>query len=106
MPCDPDRLRSIIAAQLGAGKLIVVSNREPYVHSRRGDAIRVTAPAGGLVTALDPVLRTCGGTWVAHGGGDADRAVVDAHDRVAVPPDRPRYTLRRVWLTEAEEQAY
>jgi alpha,alpha-trehalose-phosphate synthase [UDP-forming] len=106
VPSDADRLRDVISAQLWTGKLIVVSNREPYVHTRRGDAIRVSAPAGGLVTALDPVMRTCGGTWVAHGGGDADRAVVDAHDRVAVPPDRPRYSLRRVWLTEAEEQAY
>jgi alpha,alpha-trehalose-phosphate synthase [UDP-forming] len=106
VPCDPDSLRTIVAAQLGRGKLIVVSNREPYVHSRQGDAIRVTAPAGGLVTALDPVMRTCGGTWIAHGSGDADRAVVDAGDRVAVPPDRPRYALRRVWLTEEEEQAY
>ncbi len=63
-------------------------------------------PASGLVTALDPVMRACGGTWVAHGSGSGDRATSDAAGRVAVPPDEPSYTLRRVWLTDREEEGY
>jgi trehalose-6-phosphate synthase len=59
-----------------------------------------------LVTALEPVLRACDGTWIAHGSGDADMQTVDQHDRLRVPPDDPHYTLRRVWLTKDEEEGY
>lgn len=83
-----------------------MSNREPYIHSYEGDEIRCLRPASGLTTALGPVMQTCGGVWVAHGGGTADRATVDDCDRVAVPPEDPSYTLRRVWLTKDEEQGY
>ena len=87
--------------------MIVVSNREPYSHDF-GDngAIEVQVPASGMVTALEPVMRACSGTWVAHGSGTADRETVDRSDRVRVPPDDPSYTLRRVWLSEAEEQGF
>ena len=68
--------------------------------------VEVRRPASGLVTALEPIMRTCSGTWIAHGSGSADRDVVDRHDRVAVPPDAPDYQLRRVWLSEAEEAGY
>ena len=63
-------------------------------------------PASGLVTALEPILDACDGTWIAHGSADADRETVDAHDRLRVPPDQPHYTLRRVWLTKEEEDGY
>jgi trehalose 6-phosphate synthase len=104
-------LRSLVHERLGDAQVIVVSNREPYVHSHAGGGIVCQVPAGGLVTALDPVMRACGGTWVAHGAGDADRAVVDGRDRVLVPPPdgpatRDRYRLKRVWLSKAEEQGY
>jgi alpha,alpha-trehalose-phosphate synthase [UDP-forming] len=101
-----DRLAVHLRARLEDGRLFVVSNREPYLHTRRGKSIEVRQPASGLVTALEPVLRACGGTWVAHGSGDADLEAVDSHDRLAVPPDDPRYTLRRVWLTKEEEAGY
>ena len=51
-------------------------------------------------------MRACGGVWVAHGSGDADREVVDEHGARACPPDDPRYTLRRVWLSKEEENGY
>ena len=87
--------------------LFVVSNREPYLHTRREDGTIAASPtAGGVAVALDALMRERGGTWIAHGAGDADRDVVDAHDRVAVPPEAPSYTLRRIWLTEEEEQRY
>src|SRR5262249_53542732 len=79
-------LRALVRDRLGAVRLVVVSNREPYVHVHAGDEIICQVPPGGLVTALDPVMRACGGTWVAHGSGDADQTVVDEHDRVLVPP--------------------
>jgi len=101
-----DRLAVHVRARLGEGRLFVVSNREPYMHVRRGKSIEVNVPASGLVTALEPVLRACDGTWVAHGSGDADTEMVDTHDRLIVPPDDPRYTLRRVWLTKEEEEGY
>jgi trehalose 6-phosphate synthase len=101
-----DRLAVHLRARLEDGRLFVVSNREPYMHTRRGKNIEVNVPASGLVTALEPVLRACDGTWVAHGSGDADLQAVDIHDRLAVPPDDPRYTLRRVWLTKEEEAGY
>jgi trehalose 6-phosphate synthase len=68
--------------------------------------VEVQRPASGLVTALEPVMRACSGVWIAHGGGSADRQTVDRKDRVAVPPERPAYQLRRVWLTKEEEDGY
>ncbi|HEX4277439.1 MAG TPA: trehalose-6-phosphate synthase [Bryobacteraceae bacterium] len=101
-----DSLHGLIDEKLRGYKFIVVSNREPYIHHYSGGQIRVETPASGMATALDPILRTSGGTWIAHGSGDADRYAVDGHDRLEVPPDDPLYTLRRVWLTKEEEQGY
>jgi trehalose 6-phosphate synthase len=101
-----DRLAVHVRARLEDGRLFVVSNREPYTHTRRGKSTEVTVPASGLVTALEPVLYACDGTWVAHGSGDADSETVDANDRLLVPPDDPHYTLRRVWLSKEEEEGY
>jgi len=101
-----DRLAVHLSTRLEDGRLFVVSNREPYMHVRRGKSVAVNVPASGLVTAIEPVLRACDGTWVAHGSGDADVDMVDAHDRLLVPPDDPRYTLRRVWLSKEEEEGY
>lgn len=101
-----DRLEDVASSRLGGAKLIVVANREPYIHRFRGEAIEVMRPAGGLTTALDPVMRACGGVWVGHGSGDADRDTADLRGRVAVPPDDPAYTLRRVWLTPEQEEGY
>ena len=101
-----DRLAVHLSSRLEDGRLFVVSNREPYMHVRRGKTVEVNQPASGLVSAIEPVLRACDGTWVAHGSGDADLETVDAHDRLLVPPDDPRYTLRRVWLNKEEEQGY
>src|SRR3984957_2249428 len=101
-----DRLAVHLSSRLEDGRLFVISNREPYMHIRRGKTVEVNGPASGLVTAIEPVLRACDGTWVAHGSGDADVDTVDAHDRLPVPPDDPHYTLRRVWLTKEEEEGY
>ncbi|MGC1370800.1 MAG: trehalose-6-phosphate synthase [Candidatus Sulfotelmatobacter sp.] len=101
-----DRLAVQLRHRLGDGRLFVVSNREPYIHERKGKSVETVVPPSGLVTALEPVLDACDGTWIAHGSGDADMEVVDSHDRLRVPPRDPRYTLRRVWLTKEEEEGY
>ena len=101
-----DRLAVHIRQRLGTGKLFVASNREPYMHVRSGRATECIVPPSGLVTALEPILQACDGTWVAHGSGSEDALFVDAHDRLRVPPDEKRYTLRRVWLTPEEEAGY
>jgi trehalose 6-phosphate synthase len=101
-----DRLEEVARLRLGGAKLVVVANREPFMHVYDGEEVRCVRPASGLTTALDPILRACSGTWVAHGSGDADLAVADARGRVAVPPDQPTYILRRVSLNKEEEQGY
>lgn len=101
-----EALHEMVEAKLHDHKFIVVANREPYIHRYVGKRIECVQPASGMTTALDPILRACGGVWVAHGSGDADHATVDMHDHVQVPPEDPRYTLRRVWLTKEQEQGY
>jgi trehalose-6-phosphate synthase len=109
MDWNADRLRQLLRTQLAGDQIIVVSNREPYIHDHRDGQLIFRRPASGLVTAIEPVTRACAGTWIAHGSGSADRDTVDSHDRVRVPPDMPPedgYWLRRIWLTAEEEQGY
>jgi trehalose 6-phosphate synthase len=103
----PQALRQVVRDYLNSAQVIIVSNREPYIHNFDADHHPVVqVPASGMVTALEPIMRACSGVWVAHGAGSADRETVDRYDQVRVPPDDPAYTLRRVWLTEEQEQGY
>lgn len=103
----PQALQQVVRQQLKDCRILVVSNREPYIHGRGGTGqITVQVPASGMVTAIEPIMRACSGTWIAHGSGTADRDVVDGADHVRVPPEDPSYTLRRVWLSEEEEEGY
>ncbi|HET6203899.1 MAG TPA: trehalose-6-phosphate synthase [Planctomycetota bacterium] len=101
-----ERLATHAIECLGGDPLIVVSNREPYMHRREDGVPRAIVPASGVVTALDPILQACGGLWVAHGAGDADRETADSEGRLTVPPGDPRYTLKRVWISREDEQGY
>jgi trehalose 6-phosphate synthase len=101
------RLKNTLSRHLHGERVVIVANREPYIHERGVDgAVRVVHPASGLVTALEPVMRACSGVWIAHGSGSADRDVVDQHDRLRVPPGEESYVLRRLWLTPEEERGY
>jgi trehalose 6-phosphate synthase len=103
----PERLQQVLRRQLGGEGILVVANREPYIHERDGaGGLRVVHPASGLVTALEPVMRACSGTWIAHGSGSGDFDVVDGRDHVRVPPERPVYDLRRLRLSKEEEKGY
>ena len=102
----PETLREILREDLRGDEIIIVSNREPYIHVHGDNGIEIQRPASGVVTALEPVMRACSGTWIAHGSGSADRETVDAADHVQVPPEHPSYRIRRVWLTKDEEAGY
>ncbi len=103
----PQRLKQTLNRHLHGERVVILANREPYVHERVGDgSIQVMHPASGLVTALEPVMRACSGTWIAHGSGSADRETADRHGRVRVPPGEESYSIRRVWLSPEEEQGY
>jgi trehalose 6-phosphate synthase len=103
----PQRLKNTLSRHLHGERVVIVANREPYIHERGADgAVRVVHPASGLVTALEPVMRACSGVWVAHGSGSADREIADQHGRLRVPPGEESYVLRRLWLTPQEEQGY
>lgn len=101
------RLKQTLNRLLHGEKIIILANREPYIHQRTDDGeITILHPASGLVTALEPVIRACSGVWVAHGSGNADRVTVDRHDHVSVPPGEESYHIRRVWLSEEEQQGH
>jgi trehalose 6-phosphate synthase len=103
---SPDALHQLLKEELPGAQVMVVSNREPYIHNRTDGDVRLQIPASGLVSALEPVMRACGGVWIAHGSGTADRDTVDRNDRISVPPDQPAYSLRRIWLSEEEQDGY
>jgi trehalose 6-phosphate synthase len=102
------KLRDLIHAKLGENAFLVVSNREPYMHviDEITGMFKCIRPASGVVTAIDPILRVCGGTWIAHGSGDADKKFVNSKNKLGVPPEDNRYILKRVWLSKEEEEGY
>ncbi|MDD5680554.1 MAG: hypothetical protein PHI59_04875, partial [Candidatus Omnitrophica bacterium] len=97
------KLRNLIHAKLGENALVVVSNREPYMHvlDEVTGVPRCIRPASGVVTAIDPIMRACGGTWIAHGSGNSDKKFVNSKNKLGVPPDDNRYILKRIWLNKA-----
>ena len=102
----PERLNEEMKQVLENRVMVVVSNREPYMHIHEGNEIRCIVPASGMVTAMEPILKACGGLWIASGSGDADKETVDEFDKVAVPPYENKYMLRRVWLTKEQEDHF
>ena len=86
---SPEMLRGVLREKLLGDEILVVSNREPFLHVHTDQGVVVRRPASGLVTALEPVMRACSGTWIAHGSGSADHDTVDAKDRLRVPPEKP-----------------
>ena len=102
----PERLKVEMENLLQKKKMIVVSNREPYMHIHDGKEIKCIVPASGMITAMEPILKACSGLWIASGTGDADKETVDKNDKVEVPPEEPKYTLKRLWLTKEEEDHF
>ena len=105
-PWTAERLREFIKAYLKDRPIFVVSNAEPYVHTKVRNKIEWSVPAGGVITAIEPVMEACGGTWIACGSGNADKETADKDGKIRVPPDEPKYTLKRVWITPKERKGY
>lgn len=106
MSWTPSTLKRILHDHLAGDEVLIVSNREPYIHNWRDQHIEVQVPASGVVTALEPIMRACSGVWIAHGSGTADREVVDARGHIRVPPEAPAYEIRRIWMSSEEEDGY
>lgn len=105
-PWTAERLKEFIKAQLKNRPIFVLSNGEPYVNTKAKNTIEWTVPAGGVVTAIEPLMEACGGTWIAHGSGEADKKTADVDGKLKVPPEEPKYTLKRIWLTPKEVAGY
>ncbi|MBI5516553.1 MAG: trehalose-6-phosphate synthase [Deltaproteobacteria bacterium] len=103
---SPERLREVLRTHLEGERVILVANREPYIHEHTPEGVRVLHPASGLVTALEPVLRACSGVWIANGSGSADRETSDPQGRIRVPPGEESFSLRRLWLSAEEETGF
>ena len=105
-PWTAERLKEFVKAYLKDRPIFIVTHREPYIHRKYKNEIRHYEVASGAITALKAVMEACGGMWIAQGSGDADRETVDEQDKIAVPPDEPKYTLKRIWLKEQEEKGF
>ena len=105
-PWTEERLKEFVKKYLFNRRIITVSNREPFIHTKEGRKISYYIPASGMVTAIDPIMQACGGTWIAHGSGSGDKLVVDKKNQIMVPTDEPKYILQRIWLTEQEVKGY
>lgn len=105
-PWTAERLQEFIKAHIKNRSIYVISHAEPFTHAKSGREVRVSIPAGGVVTAVSSMMEACGGLWIAHGGGDADRETVDTHDKIRVPPEEPTYTLKRIFLSPEELAGY
>ena len=101
-----ENLQTLIKENMSDYAFIVVSSRQPYIHVFKKGRVECQRGTGGVVSALDPIMRACDGLWIAYGNGDADSKVTDANDKIRVPPDKPSYTLKRVWLTKKEEDGF
>jgi len=105
-PWTKERLKEFVKDILKNRKIIVASSTEPFVHFKQGNKINSFVPSSGLITAIEPLMESCGGTWIAHGSGNADKLVVDKDNKINLPPREPKYTLKRIWLTEDEVRCY
>ncbi len=106
MASNKEKLQRIVRERLKGYRVVVVSNREPYLHYLKEGKIAYVKPPGGAAHTLDSILQACGGTWVAYGSGNADRKVIDKEGKIRVPPEDPAYTLRRVWLSKEQADGY
>lgn len=105
-PHDAEFLKNLLSTKLLDAQVIVVSNRQPFSHEQIDGQVKLVHPASGLITALEPVIRACSGTWIAHGSGVSDRRCVDDYDRCLAPLDKGSYRLRRIWMTAEQERGY
>lgn len=101
-----ESLKEVIKEKLKDHLFVIVSNREPYSHVYVGQKVKWMGAVSGAVTPLDFIMQTAKGSWIATGTSDADNVVVDKNGEIMVPPNDPRYTLKRIWLNKEEIDGY
>ncbi len=101
-----ETLQQLIKDKMGDYLFVVVSNRQPFVHVFKKGRIECQRGVGGVISAIDPVMRACQGIWVALSSGDADYHISRPSGKLKVPEDDPRYLLKRIWINKEEEQGY
>lgn len=90
-------------ANKGKGNIIIVSNRLPIRATRVGRKSKLIPGSGGLVTALAPVLRDQGGTWI---GWDGDKSGQSHTELFKKESKKIGYSLRPLSLTTQEVEQY
>ena len=85
-------------------RLVVVSNRLPATLKKEDGEWTVKAGAGGLVTAMAPVLKNRGGVWIGWSGSSDPTIDVDA--LLSDFSDEAGYDLHTVPLTKEEVDGY
>ena len=88
-----------------AGRLIIVSNRLPLVMNRGDDGWTAAPGDGGLVTALAPVLRDRGGTWIGW-PGTTEPPGSELRESISSAVSETGYNLVPVFLDEREKKLY
>lgn len=86
-------------------RLVIASNRLPCVVERENSSWGIRPGSGGLVTALAPVLRNRGGTWIGW-AGTVEEDDVNVEHLLLAEGQRQGYALRPVVISEDERQAF
>ena len=106
-PWTSERLKEFIKAYLKDQRIFLVFTQEPYKYSNIKGVVSYKLLANGVATAFEPLMEACDGMWIAQSSNAKDKDKNEDENIVLkVPPDNPKYTLKRVWLTEQEEIGY
>jgi alpha,alpha-trehalose-phosphate synthase [UDP-forming] len=100
MPASKRTIGKMLDERLKDHLFVVVSQAEPYQHDYVKDTVKVKRTTGGLISAMEPLLKANKGLWIAHGRGTADKEAVDENDKVKMPPGKNQYTLKRIWISK------
>ncbi|MCD6135069.1 MAG: trehalose-6-phosphate synthase [Candidatus Omnitrophica bacterium] len=103
---DKDGVLELVKRRISDYLFVVASNRQPYIHRFVKGKIESFKGPGGVITALDPVMRQIKGLWVCCGTGNADRVVVKKTGKVKVPHCCPSYEVKYLWLSKEENLGY
>src|SRR5579875_863164 len=84
-------------------RLVLVSNRLPVSFRRENGKLQVVPSSGGLIGALEPILKEHGGVWVGSAGKD-DSA--ELHEQLEAAAKEQHFRYAPIILSEEEEANY
>lgn len=87
-------------------KLVIAADAETRKSQKQNGEMALTIPAGGVGLSFDPIAKAAGATYIARGKGEDDKKAVDRHDKLVVRDADGAYTLKRLFLSEAEMADY